>query len=353
MIAGPAAGYLLKKHSSKQVRLVSYGWSLFVSFVVTGILVALKKIDLTEFFLLTALCWLNSANSIHQHLLLAKQKFNWFNSLNVFGPILTLVILSVLFYSGRASSFFYLFALFLAWSVNFITGWIITNRTQVHEPATPWNNLLKQGFTNGISNQASHLAGLLNNRMVYFLLPATALGVYSNALSLAEAALMIPGSIGQVMYASALQEKKPATVLPLKMAGWVSAGLLFLTFIVVLFIPDTIYQWIFGRGFTGVSHHLKLLIFFMIFYSGYLVSSYWQSAQGRFTKNFYANLAGLAVNLLVSGYFLFSGNYGIESGIYALGGSFITMCLVSLLLISKSPVMKEKPSLAHQGKSVL
>jgi O-antigen/teichoic acid export membrane protein len=351
MIAGPAAGYLLKEFSSRQVRLVSYVWSLLVSVLTTVILLAFQKISQAEFFLLAALCWLNSANSIHQHLLLAKQRFHWFNVLNLFSPLLSMVILLILFYSGQASTINYLLALLIAWSASFILGWLVITRGGKRESYKPWKQLFKQGFTNGISNQASHLAGLLNNRLLYFLLPATALGVYSNALSLAEAALMIPGSIGQVMYASALQEKKPATVLSLKMAGWVSAGLLFLAFLIVLFIPDGFYQWLFGQGFAGVSNYLKLLTFFIVFYSGYLVSSYWQSAHGKFSKNFYANLAGLAVNFSVTGYFLLSGNYTVISGIYALGGSFIAMCLFSFFVVAKSQSTEIKSSSAYKAGS--
>jgi O-antigen/teichoic acid export membrane protein len=352
-VAGPAAGYLLKEHSSKQVRLVSYSWSLLISFVITGILFAIKKIGQTEFFLLTALCWLNSANSIHLHLLLAKQKFNWFNSLNLFSPLLTLGILFLLFYKGEPSRINYLIALLIAWSVAFITGWIVSNKGERKEALTSWKNLLKQGFSNGISNQASHLAGLLNNRLVFFLLPATALGVYSNALSLAEATLMIPGSLGQVMYASALQEKKPSTVLYLKKAGWVSAVLLFLAFLVVLFLPEGFYLWIFGPGFSGVSGHLKQLIFCMILYSGYLITSYWQSARGKFLKNFYANLAGLAVNLLLTCFFLLSGNYSIGGGIFALGGSFIAMCLFSFFQVFKSQAAESKAAKAYPAENIL
>jgi O-antigen/teichoic acid export membrane protein len=334
MVAGPAAGFLLKKHVLKRVRLTSYLWAVIVSIIVTLILFVSGKINSAEFLLLAVLCWLNSANSIHLHLLLARQNFKWFNALSLLNPLVTLVFLLLFFYAGNTSRLFYLYSLLITWSFTFIAGCIKTNDAEESSNVPSYSELVREGFANGIANQLSHLAGLVNNRLVYFLLPATALGVYSNALSMAEASLMIPGSFGQVMYAKALQVEKISTR-PLKNGVFISAVFLSTAFLLVLVIPDAFYQLIFGPAFSGVSAFLKPLLFFMIFYSGYLVTSYWQSAHGEFFKNFYANLAGLLTNILITIGLLGAGYYSLMTAIYALGAGFVTMGLVSLFLVLK------------------
>jgi O-antigen/teichoic acid export membrane protein len=196
--------------------------------------------------------------------------------------------------------------------------------------------LLRDGFRNGMANQAGHLAGLLNSRLIFFMLPASVLGIYSNALSLAEATMMIPGSMGQVMYASLLNEKDPhKSSATAKLTWWVTLLLLIIVFVIVLLIPDLFYQLIFGHAFAGVKHFLSYLSAAMIFYGSYLVISYWQSANGWFIRNFYATLAALVVNGAVSLVLYFSGNYHIITGIWALAAGFFTLFLVAIIQFGK------------------
>lgn len=336
MIAGPAAGYLLKDFSSRAIRLVSYSWALLVSVSTTTVLFFLKKINIAEAIVLTGLCWLNSVNSLHLHLLLAWEKFRTFNFLSLLSPLLGVIF--ILFFSlfKAPDTFYYLLSLLMAWLICFATGLIaVRNRPETGKPGL--KPLLRQGFKNGISNQLSHLAGLLSNRLIYFLLPAAALGVYANALSLAEASLMIPTSLGQVLYAARLNKKTGEK--PLETArGSLIISMILMSVILafVLVVPDDFYVFIFGTAFTGVKTHLWLLSLFMIFYGGYLVCSYWQSANGRFMYNFYGNAAALIVNGGLSLYFYLTATYTIRNGIIALGVGFVAMFVVSLGLIQKS-----------------
>jgi O-antigen/teichoic acid export membrane protein len=67
--------------------------------------------------------------------------------------------------------------------------------------------------------------------------------------------------------------------------------------IVMFFIPDTLYAAIFGSAFVGVSGFVHLLVPGALFYSIYLVTTYFFSAQGLFRNNLIAGIAGLATNM--------------------------------------------------------
>ncbi|CAN5583547.1 hypothetical protein BH10BAC3_BH10BAC3_20320 [soil metagenome] len=332
MIAGPAAGFLLRDYGEKQVRFISYVWAIITSIITTGFFFFLHKIESFEWLILFVLCWLNAANSLHLHLLLARQQIKRFNGLAVFIPAAVIICLVIFFIAGFTSRISYLYSLLIAWSVAFFMGKRLLKKfLNVQPPGNSIRQLIRDGFKNGIANQASHLAGLLNSRMIFFILPATILGVYSNALSLAEASLMIPGSFGQVMYASILNEKnKQGSARKARQTWWLSIASLTLVFLMVVIIPDQFYQAIFGKAFEGVKSHLIFLSAAMIFFGGYLIMSYWQSANGRFIQNFYAHLAAVAVNGIMSLAFFLTGNYSIKNGILALGSGYIILCIVSV-----------------------
>ena len=334
MIAGPTAGFLLRNYAEIIVRFISYTWAIITSLIVVSIFFLLHKIGFAEWIFLFVLCWLNSANSLHLHLLLARKQFKWFNGLALITPAIVIACLFAFLKYGNASRMYYLLSLLIAWLSSFILGiLLLKNRgNTVYQDKSFLFALVKEGFRNGLANQASHLAGLLNSRLIFFILPATVLGVFSNALSLAEASLMIPGSMGQVMYAMLLHQKKDnRSIQAARLTWWLTIASLLAVFVVVLLIPDQFYQAIFGQAFAGVKPYLLLLSAAMIFYGGYLVISYWQSANGWFMQNFYANLAAVAVNGIVSLVLFLNNAYSIQNGILALGAGFIVLFVVSVL----------------------
>jgi O-antigen/teichoic acid export membrane protein len=332
MIAGPTAGFLIYKFSIAKIRKISYVWALITSLLIVSVFYLFNKVNSLEWVILVFLCWLNAANTIHQHLLLAKQRFKWFNGLAVITPLLVVCLLSVMLISGNKTVYAYLFSLLIAWFLAFLTGYFILNRLRDRgKHSYSLSIIIKEGFRNGTTNQAGHLVSLINARLIYFVLPAASLGVFSNALSLAEASMMIPASLGQVMYASILN-RNPSQPYEEKMQTnwWITTGLLLLVLLLVIILPDELYSAIFGQSFNGVKHYLVYLCSSMIFLGGYQLLSYWHSAHGGFLQNLYANLAALSVNGLITAFFLVQGNYSIEKGILAMSVGFVVLMLVSL-----------------------
>jgi O-antigen/teichoic acid export membrane protein len=69
----------------------------------------------------------------------------------------------------------------------------------------------------------------------------------------------------------------------------------FLLVILVAFLPDNFYVWLFGNGFKGVKMALLPLLPGIVAIAGYLIIGHFYSGIGQFNKNNYAMLAGLAV----------------------------------------------------------
>lgn len=335
--AGAATGFMVQHYPINKIRSLGYLWSLFSALAITSFFLFLHKIGFLEWCFLSVLCWLNAANTMHLTLLLAKQRFVLFNGLNFFMAAGVLLSLFIFFQLGNVNRHAYLYSLLLAWGVAFIVGLLVFNKNEtLIYPNVANRQLFRDGFSYGLANQAGHLASLLNSRLVYFLLPATVLGIYSNAISLSEALMMLPGSLGQVLFAAVLNNKtSDKAANKAHVIWWASLIILFLAFLVILLIPDLLYQYIFGAEFTGVKTFLSVLAAGAVFNGGYLILSYWQSANGKFWSNFYATLIGLAVNMSLCFSFYFSGRFNPLMAAYSISISFFALFIVSAVQFCK------------------
>ena len=84
LVSGPAAGFLLRKYEEWMVRKLSYAWAVIPVLMINSFFFLIGKVSWQEWGLLTVICWLNAANTIHLHLLLARQRFFFFNALTIF-----------------------------------------------------------------------------------------------------------------------------------------------------------------------------------------------------------------------------------------------------------------------------
>ena len=337
LAVGAGAGVLLQKYSLAGIKMLGYIWSFFSSLIVISFFWGLGKINGMEWGLLWLLSWLNAANTLHLTMLLARQRFVLYNGLNIFLSFFTFFLFFLFVNFGGRSSYVFLYSMVLVWGAGFVIVFVALYQKNTASFAHAWHpQLRKDGFKYGFANQASHLTGLLHSRMVFLLLPGALLGVFSNGLSLAEALLMIPTSMGQILFASILNNKgQKASANKARLLWWLSIGILSATFCVFLFVPDTFFQFIFSKSFSGIKNYFMVLAFGMIFYSGYLVLSYWQSANGFFIKNFYATSVGFFANALLCVALYFTKHLSPLSGAYALSFGFFVIFVYSAFQFCK------------------
>jgi len=220
-----------------------------------------------------------------------------------------------------ASPVSYLIALSIAWGLTYIIGLVTIFKIPETKEKAPWPELLKAGFKTGIANQAGTLMQLVNTRIGYLMLSGSDLGIYSNAVSLCEATLLLNSSIGTVQYSRIVNEKeRPKQIQLTHQCFWTSAWLMLAVLMVLALLPAAVYTFVFGAVFDGVQQPIRLLIPGIFLYSGYVIFSYFFSGTGRFVINNFPAMAGLSVTLL---------GYGAAN----ITGIPITMPLVAVVLV--------------------
>jgi O-antigen/teichoic acid export membrane protein len=341
-ISGSTITYLVGRFSHRQLLLLFYTWSGAAA-VGVGLIFALTgKLPGTEVGWIILLNWLNAVLTIHQQLALGKQKLGLFNALNVGQALLTIATIWLLFGSYQPAPLLYLQALSIAWLLVAITGFLLIYPLPDKIPFAGWQGVAKAGLALGTANQSGILMQLVNSRIAYLLLPVATTGVYSNAVSLCEACLLINSSIGTVQYSRiaslaagthSVEAARRQQVLLTQQCFWVNAILMLAALVVLACLPGVFYGWLFGPAFTQVVRPLRLLLPGIYFYSCFIIFTYFFSGTGRFIVNNIPVLAALPVTLLGYGWVRWM-NMPLSMGLAAFitGISYFVEFAVALLL---------------------
>ena len=341
VLAGSAVVFLMQHFAWQQIRRLHAFWSLAVSLAVSAGCLALGKLHPPEAAWIVLAAWLNALWVHQQHILLGLGKNVKFLWLQFIAPAFILTGVWIIVQMRLSGALAYLWALSAGWGLGVLWGlyWLPLWPVKQRQNYQSWCLVFKSAVKYGAVNQVAHGFGILNNRLAYYLLPATLLGVYSNALALAEAMLLLPGSLGQIMYAQIARMPQSHDKLGvLRQAFWVNASLMLLGACLVFLIPDALYTWLFGPDFAGVKTYLMPLGLAMVLYSTYLILSYYHSAQGLFKLNIWPLLGGLLASGCAAGLLKVFSPLNAWKLVLVQAGSYAIIAFVSLgILLRRQP----------------
>lgn len=307
MAGGATVVYLMQQFSRKALRNIYLQWAAAVALLAGGAAGCLAQLTVTETILLMAAGYCNAVFSFQGHVLLGMQKFGAFNMSGT-GAAAGIALFSYLFIAIGFGKLGFLLAMLLVWTIAMAAQYFLVIKDAAIEgdsiQTTSKATLLQTMLKAGAVNQSVQLVGLINNRLPFFVLPATLLGSFSNSMALAEALLLLPGSVGQIFYsqhAGQIPDKslyrkffRLLLLLLLAMSG---------AAVVISLLPASVYGWLFGASFNSVGQLLVPLSIGMISYSIYVALSYWQSSNGKFYKNLWCILLALIVTICGAGYY--------------------------------------------------
>lgn len=339
MAGGGTTAFLLNKFNPHFLHRLQLVWSIVPSILVPASFFIFGAISVYEFLFMIGACWMHSAFQMQQHLFLGLQKFLIFNVFQVLVPTLTLLIF-IFLVRAVPNRFSYFYSTIISWFSIFFAGYyLILFRKVKAEYHQKWNwGSLLEIFKIGGTNQLGHLVSLFNARLLFFILPAVQLGVWSNTLNIAEGVFLIAGSLGQILYSMfTRKDYREAPNESFFRKAFVTNLLLTLLFgIVISILPDDFWTFIFGPGFMGMQQFLRLLLAGLIAQSVYLLLSYRLSAEGLFSKNLYALLYGAGINILVSVVFIFFGKYSVQTGIIGLSLGWTVSAIAALFFVERN-----------------
>ena len=307
IVCGASLVYLTSRHSFSKLWLPSVLWAMLIA-VVMGFLMSFLNMGLDRSLALhtAIISFISSFASINFRFLIGKEEVKKANYNTLLQPFLLVATLVVYhFVLGRRDVYGYIIGLYIAYAGSSVLGVCQLReeyRTLKIMPLHEYGDTLKALFKYGFLNQTGHFVQFFNLRLSYYLLnayvDAAQVGVYSNAVSLAEALWIISNSIALVQYAriSNSTDKAYNQRLTLDLAK-ICFAISLPAVLVLSALPSSFYIFVFGPEFGLMATLIRILAPGVLFYSIFLILGHFYSGSGRYFMNTIAALCGLAVTL--------------------------------------------------------
>ena len=308
IVCGASIIYLAPRHSFKKIWVASVLWSGLVALVAGNIMwFFFLDIDTDIVVHVAWLSFISSLSNINFRFLVGKEEIQKANYNTLLQPMLLVATLVVYYIVLKKSDIYgYIFGLYAAYGGTFLLGiWMLRKEyaNMFRDKDRDYSEVLRDLFKYGFLNQTGHFVQFFNLRLSYYLLDkyinVGRVGVFSNALSLAEAIWIISNSIALVQYAriANADDRQYAQRLTLdltKICLLVSAAALF----VLCLLPAGFYVFVFGKDFGEMAHLIRILAPGILFYCVFLILGHYYSGIGRYQMNTFAALCGLVATFV-------------------------------------------------------
>ena len=311
IVCGESIVFLTPHHKFKQLFWPSVLWSALISAIMGG---AIRwfypglSSDLTLH--VAILAFINSLSAINSRVLVGKEEIKKANYNTLLQPVVSIITLTVYYVILKRTDIYgYVLALYLSYGSSFLLGiWMLrdeyANLFKKETENGDFKLVMKDLFKYGFLNQTGHFVQFFNLRLSYYLLErfinVGRVGVFSNAVSLAESIWIISNSIALVQYAriANTDDRAYAQRLTLNLCK-ICLAVSALAVIVLALLPAPVYVFIFGSDFGEMSSIIKILAPGILLYCIFLILGHYYSGIGRYQMNTFASLCGLAATFIM------------------------------------------------------
>ncbi|MCW5897679.1 MAG: polysaccharide biosynthesis C-terminal domain-containing protein [Flavobacteriales bacterium] len=303
VIGGGALVYLVPRLPARTLLLPAYLWAVFTALVAAAVMHTLPLVPEGLEWHVVLLAFIQSLYTIHFGILLGQERIRRYNTISVLQSIVLLgAFVSLTSAAENAHVGHFVTASYLSFLTSLVaSAWAI--RRPGKSPSTPGPWAWGAMFRHGGFTQAANLLQLLNYRLAYYLIDlyrgTSALGLYTVANQLAESAWLVPKSLGMVLHVrvSNLEEVDRQRDLTLAIMKAATAFALLVT-LVILMLPDLLFQWVFGPEVVGVVPLVLLLAPGLVAMAASQALSHWSSGTGRHHHNAIGSGIGLCFTLV-------------------------------------------------------
>jgi len=314
-IGGGAASYLVPRIGATRLLLPSYAWALLSA---GGFFLIFKLYPiLPEQYIVavTILAFMHSLFSFHMGILIGEEKIKEYNILQII-QIFGLLFCLLFFYKIRHQvevwtfirSSFISFSGVLLVSIFFIRQHY--REVELKSFRSSFLDLFKYGKYAQLSNVFQLLNYRLNLLMIEFLLPMSRslVGIYSVGMNVSDAVLNFGRSLSLVQYSKILNrgDEEQKNVLMTTLFFKLSIGITFILILVINFLPEGFYLFIFGKSFAGIKGVIRYMSLGVLALSGSTIFAHYLSGKGLYKYNTVGSAIALIGTVFV-GYFLIKG----------------------------------------------
>jgi O-antigen/teichoic acid export membrane protein len=303
-VGGPTLVYLVPRYALKALLLPAYVWTLLVAVLFLFILNTWEIVPVNYVGHVIALSVVNAVAATHLNVLLGQERSKLFNVAGLVQSFSTVGALVALFFINDYRQIdAYLLALYTGFGLSAAITTLGVYLKKAHHQLQV--GALKEMIRLGVSNQLAMVAQFLSYRIGFYFLEqikdTRSVGIYSNAVSIAEAIWLTGHAISTILYARIANntDAKVSGEMTVRLARLNT--LLTLSLVIpVACLPDSFFTYLFGKDFTGVSHLIHLLLPGILIFNLTMICSNYFAGTGRYLINTLGSGIGLVVTLISS-----------------------------------------------------
>ncbi len=313
-MAGSALVYFASRTQVSRLLIPAYLW-IFVILSLFGMLGIGTHFLFPEAFAMVVprgyaisiltLAFLNAFMQTHYNLLIGQKRIRLYNQIFSLQITSLIVLFSLfLFVFKDVTPFSYVNALTFAWGIGGIISFYQVLRQRTRFNLKGWNTLIKDIFQYGFQTQLSNVLHIGNKRLSFYVIRIysglSPLGIYSAGVQLTEGLRLIGQSISLVQFSaiSNSREKEYARNLTIRLMKF-SVSLTLLALVVLLLVPQSVYQIIFSSAFGAVKTILIALSIGVLALAANTIFSHYFSGTGQPQINVRANIVGLIFTVVL------------------------------------------------------
>ncbi len=313
LLAGGSLIYFASRSKTEQILLTSYLWILFIVLLFTGagwvvwhFYLPLMHVVVPGGFGIDilVLALLNGFMQIHYNLLIGQKRITAYNLIfTVQITLFLLLFLSEILVKKQTGPEAYVFALYFSWGVGSLLGLYSVLKKVKHFSFRGWVSVSRKILAYGLPTQSAVMLHIANKRLSFYFIRIFAglspLGIYSAGVQLTEGLRLIGQSISLVQYSviSNSGDKDYARTLSIRLMKF-TLLLTFFALLVLLAIPQSIYQLIFSQAFGVIKIIVLILSPGVLALAANTIFSHYFSGVGQPAVNLRANILGFIFTLL-------------------------------------------------------
>lgn len=346
LIGGSALVYLSPRNQLFSLYVPCFAWNIVTSVLGSFVLYALQLFPIEMIGHVIVLSMLAGIISIHSSILLGKEKIaasNIIAFLQTF--VLVCSILIFIFILKYRDSFVFVASLYLSYSITLIISYFYIVKLIKIERLQNLKPIIAQFFKFGLQIQLAYILQMLNYRLSYLVLEKyygkSELGIFSTAISIAEAVWLISKSISIIEYSkisntdnSELQYKLTINFFKLSLIGTLLAVIPF------VILPNDFFIMIFGQEFNNVK---KIIIISLPGILSLALSTIFIHYFSGIGKNIYNTLSsGVGLIFTMAGCFILIPLYGSVGAAIVSNISYFASLVFIYIIFSKQNSFKIK-----------
>jgi O-antigen/teichoic acid export membrane protein len=340
-IGGPAIVYLLPRFDAFRLLVPSYLWAFLCSSAGAVLLSVSGLIPEIYVFDVFWLSFFITVTSVNLTILLAKERFVVYNLLSTLQIIITLVVLFYLvFVTGNHSVTAYLYAFYSGIILSFVISLFAIRKLIHFSDIEELPHVVVTMLKYSPFMQFGSFFQMLNYRLSYYIIERFfgpgLLGVFSVGTQVSESVWIVGRGAATVHYArlSNTNDMNYAKDLTLVLMKGVAVVTFILLFIMVL-LPQSVYLFLFGVGFSEARTVVLILAPGMLFTAVTMIISHYFSGVGMPKYSMYGSAVGLVMTLSVG--FILIPVLGIRGAALTTTLSYLVcMCYLIILFMRKT-----------------